>query len=203
MTQRSVASKRLLLIVTAGVLAAISTILRFLEIPLPLLPTFLKLDFSNVPALIGGLALGPVAGSAILLVKNLIYLPFSQTLGVGEFADFIISLTLVLTAALFYKNNKSRKGAIIGMTTGSAIMSFVAGPLMNYFVLIPFYAAVYFGSSVDAIIQLAATANPGIDSLWAYILYAVVPFNIVKCLAVCVVTGLLYKPLSPLLHKYR
>jgi riboflavin transporter FmnP len=203
MTQRSVASRRLLLIVTAGVLAAISTILRFLEIPLPLLPSFLKLDFSNVPALIGGLALGPVAGTAILLVKNLIYLPFSQTLGVGEFADFIISLALVLTAALFYKHNKSRKGAIIGMTTGSAIMSFVAGPLMNYFVLIPFYAAVYFGSSVDAIIQLSAAANPAINSLWAYILYAVVPFNIVKCLAVCLITGLLYKPLSPLLHKYR
>jgi riboflavin transporter FmnP len=203
MTPRTAASRKLLLIVTAGVLAAISTILRFLEIPLPLLPTFLKLDLSNIPALIGGLALGPVAGTAILLVKNLIYLPFSQTLGVGELADFIISLTLVLTASLFYKYNKTRKGAVIGMATGSAIMSFIAGPLLNYFLLIPFYAVVYFGSSVDAIIQMAATANPGINSLWAYILYAVVPFNIVKCLAVCLITGLLYKPLSPLLHKYR
>lgn len=203
MTQRSAASRKLLLIVTAGVLAAIATVLRFLETPLPLIPSFLKLDFSNVPALIGGLALGPVAGTAILFIKNLIYLPFSSTLGVGEVADFIISLALVLPASLFYKYKKSRKGAIIGMATGSAIMSFVAGPLMNYFLLIPFYAAVYFGSSVDAIIQLAAAANPGINSLWAYILYAVVPFNIVKCIAVCVVTGLLYKPLSPLLHKYR
>ncbi len=203
MTQRSAASRKLLLIVTAGVLAAIATVLRFLETPLPLIPSFLKLDFSNVPALIGGLALGPVAGTAILFIKNLIYLPFSSTLGVGEVADFIISLALVLPASLFYKYKKSRKGAIIGMATGSAIMSFVAGPLMNYFVLIPFYAAVYFGSSVDAIIQLAAAANPGINSLWAYILYAVVPFNIVKCIVVCLVTGLLYKPLSPLLHKYR
>lgn len=203
MSQRSAASKKLLLIVTAGILAAISTILRFLETPLPLLPTFLKLDFSNIPALIGGLALGPLAGTAILLIKNLIYLPFTQTLGVGEVADFVISLTLVLTASLFYKFNKTRKSAIIGMTTGSAIMSFVAAPLMNYFVLIPFYAVVYFDSSVDAIIQLAGTANPGINSLWTYILYAVVPFNIVKCLAVCLITGFLYKPLSPLLHKYR
>jgi len=203
MSQRTAASKKLLLIVTAGVLATIATILRFLEIPLPLLPTFLKLDLSNIPALIGGLALGPVAGTAILLVKNLIYLPFSQTLGVGEIADFVISLSLVLPASLFYKFKKTRKSAIIGMATGSAVMSFVAGPLMNYFLLIPFYAVVYFGSSVDAIIQLAATANPGINSLWAYILYAVVPFNIVKSFAVCLITGLLYKPLSPLLHKYR
>jgi len=203
MSQRSAASKKLLFIVTAGILAAISTVLRFLETPLPFLPTFLKLDFSNIPALIGGFALGPLASTAILLVKNLIYLPFTQTLGVGEVADFVISLTLVLTASLFYKFNKTRKGAIIGMTTGSGIMSFVAAPLMNYFVLIPFYAAVYFGSSVDAIIQLAAKANPAIDSLWAYIIYAVVPFNIVKCLAICFISGLLYKPLSPLLHKYR
>jgi len=203
MSQKSAASKKLLLIVTAGILAAISTILRFLETPLPLLPTFLKLDFSNIPALIGGLALGPLAGTAILLVKNLIYLPFTQTLGVGEVADFVISLTLVLTASLFYKFNKNRKGAIIGMTTGSAIMSFIAAPLMNYFVLIPFYAWLSFDSSVDAIIQLAAKANPAIDSLWAYIIFAVVPFNIVKCIAICVITGILYKPLSPLLHKYR
>ena len=203
MSARTIASRRLLLIVTAGVLAAIATILRFIETPLPLLPAFLKLDFSNIPALIGGLALGPVAGTAILLVKNLIYLPFSQTLGVGEIADFVISLSLVLPAALIYKYKKNRRGAIIGMASGTAAMSFVAAPLMNYFILIPFYAAVFFGSSVDAIIEVAAAANPGINSLWAYILYAVVPFNIIKCVVVCLVTGLLYKPLSPLLHKYR
>ncbi len=203
MTDRTKASRRLRFIVIAGVLAAISTGLRFLETPLPLMPGFLKLDFSNIPALIGGFALGPVAGTAILLIKNLIYLPFTSTLGVGEIADFVISATLILPASLIYKYHKSRKGAVAGMAAGSALMSFVAGPLMNYFVLIPFYAAVFFGSSVDAIIDLAAAVNPGITSVWTYILFAVVPFNIVKCLAVCVVTGLLYKPLSPLLHKYR
>jgi riboflavin transporter FmnP len=82
-------------------------------------------------------------------------------------------------------------------------MSFLAGPLMNYFVLIPFYAMVFFGSSVDAIIAVAATVNPGITSVWTYIIYGVVPFNLIKCIVVCLVTGLLYKPLSPLLHKYR
>ena len=203
MTARTAASRRLLLIVTAGVLAAIATILRFIETPLPLIPAFLKLDFSNIPALIGGFALGPIAGTAILLIKNLIYLPFSQTMGVGEVADFIISMSLVLTASLIYKYNKNRRGAVIGMVSGSALMSLVAGPLMNYFLLIPFYAAVYFGSSVDAIIDLAAATNAGINSLWTYILLGVVPFNIVKCLVVCIVTGLLYKPLSPMLHKFK
>ncbi len=203
MSTRSASSRKLLFIVTAGVLAAIATILRFLETPLPLIPGFLKLDFSNIPALIGGYALGPVAGTAILLVKNLIYLPFSSTMGVGEIADFVISASLVLTGSLIYKYNKSRKGAVLGMASGSALMSLVVGPLMNYFVLVPFYAWLFFGSSVDAIVQLAAAVNPGITNVWTYVLFAVVPFNIVKCLAVCVITGLLYKPLSPLLHKYR
>ncbi len=203
MSARSVASRNLLFVVTAGMLAAISTGLRFLETPLPLLPAFLKLDFSNIPALIGGFALGPVAGTAILLVKNLIYLPFSSTMGVGEIADFIISASLVLPASLIYKYHKSRKGAVWAMSAGSALMSLVAGPLMNAFVLVPFYAKLFFDSSVDAIIGIAAAVNPGITSVWTYILLAVVPFNIVKCFAVCLVTGLLYKPLSPLLHKYR
>ncbi len=203
MTDQTEASRRLRFIVTAGVLAAISTGLRFLETPLPLIPGFLKLDFSNIPALIGGFALGPLAGTAILLIKNLIYLPFTSTMGVGEIADFVISASLVLTASLVYKLKKSRKGAVMGMASGSALMSLVAAPLMNAFVLVPFYAMLFFGSSVDAIIGVAAAVNPGITSVWTYILFAVVPFNIVKCLVVCLVTGLLYKPLSPLLHKYR
>lgn len=197
---RTVASRRLLILVTAGILAAISTVLRFIETPLPLLPAFLKIDFSNIPALIGGFALGPVAGAAILLIKNLLYLPATQTGGVGEIADFVISLTLVLPAALIYKYKKNRKGAVIGMATGSAVMSFVAGPLMNYFVLIPFYAMIF---PIDAIIGMASAANPSIDSLWTYIIYAVIPFNVIKAIAICLATGLLYKPLSPLLHKYR
>ncbi len=203
MNGRSKASRRVLLVVTVGMLAAIATGLRFLETALPLLPGFLKLDFSNVPALIGGFALGPVAGTAILLIKNLIYLPFSGTMGVGEIADFVISAALVIPASLIYKYQKSRKGAAWGMAAGSAAMSFIAGPLMNYFVLVPFYVKLFFNSSVEGLIGLASAVNPGITSVWTYILFAVVPFNLVKCLAVCLITGLLYKPLSPLLHKYR
>ena len=203
MSTRSASSRRLLFLVTAGILAAVSTILLFMETPLPLIPGFLKIDFSNIPALLGGFALGPVAGTAILLIKNLLYLPATQTGGVGEIADFVISLAFILPAALIYKNRKNRKGAIVGMVAGSAVMSFLAAPLMNYFVLVPFYAMMFFGSSVDAIIKVAAAVNPGITSVWTYIIYAVVPFNIIKCILVCFVSGLLYKPLSPLLHKYR
>ncbi len=197
---RTTRSKTLRLVATAGVLAAIATLLRFIETPLPLLPSFLKIDFSNIPALIGGFALGPVAGAAILLIKNLLYLPASTTGGVGEIADFVVSACLVMPAAFIYRRSTKRSGALWGMALGAALMSFLAGPLMNYYVLIPLYSKFM---PIDAIIQLAAVANPAIDSVWTYILYAVVPFNLFKSIAICAITYLLYKPLSPILHKYR
>src|SRR5690349_13280303 len=111
--------KTTLMIATGGLLAAASVILRFLELSLPFLfPSFLKIDVSNVPALIGAFAMGPFVGAAILLIKNIVYLPFTTTGGVGELADFIVSLTLVLPAALIYRYNKSLKGAVIGMALG-------------------------------------------------------------------------------------
>jgi riboflavin transporter FmnP len=183
-----------------GILAGISSILRYLETPLPLLPPFLKIDFSNIPALIGAYALGPWAGAAILLIKNLIYLPATGTGGVGEIADFVISLTLVLPAALIYQKSRKRSGALWGMALGAALMSFIAGPLMNYYVLIPLYSKFM---PLEQIIALAGSTNPGIQDTWTYILYAVVPFNLFKSVVVCAITYLLYKPLSPVLHKYR
>jgi riboflavin transporter len=199
-TSRSTRSKTLRFIATAGVLAAIASILRYIEAPLPFLPSFLKIDISNIPALIGSFALGPWAGAAILLIKNLLYLPISSTGGIGELADFIVSLTLVLPAALLYKYSKKRTDALWGMALGTVLMSFLGGPLMNYYVLIPLYKNFM---PIDAIIGMAAVANPAINSIWTYIIYAVIPFNIFKSVVICVITYLLYKPLSPILHKFK
>jgi riboflavin transporter FmnP len=192
--------QKLVFITTSGILAAIASILRYVEFSLPLLPPFLKIDFSNIPALIGGFALGPWAGAAILLIKNLIYLPASQTGGVGEIADFVVSLSLILPAAMIYGRARKRSGALWGMALGVVLMSFLIGPLMNYFVLIPLYSTFM---PLKQIIELAHAANPGIQDTWTYILYAVVPFNLFKSFVICAITYLLYKPLSPLLHKYR
>jgi riboflavin transporter len=192
--------QKVLFITTSGILAGIASILRYLETPLPLLPTFLKIDFSNIPALIGSFALGPVAGIVILLIKNLLYLPASGTGGVGEIADFICSLALVLPAALIYQKSKNRAGALWGMALGTVLMSFLAGPLMNYYVLIPLYSKFM---PIEAILKMAQAANPAVNSLWTYILYAVIPFNLFKSIVICAITYLLYKPLSPILHKYR
>lgn len=192
--------QKVVFITTSGILAAAASILRYLETPIPLIPAFLKIDFSNIPAFIGGLALGPEAGIAILLIKNLLYLPASGTGGIGEIADFTISLTLVLPAVFIYLKNKSRKRVLAGMGIGVAVMSFLGGPLMNYFVLLPLYTSFM---PWEAILGMAQAANPAITDVRTYLLFAVVPFNLFKSVAICAITYLLYKPLSPILHKYR
>lgn len=186
-TTRTARSRTIRFIVTAGMLAAIASVLRYLEMQTFIFPPFLKIDLSNVPALIGGFALGPWAGAAILLIKNLIYLPATQTGGIGELADFVVSLTLVLPASLIYMKSKNRAGALWGMALGTAIMSILGGPLMNYYVLVPLYTNM-FKMTID---------------IWPYILYSIVPFNLFKSVVICVITYLLYKPLSPVLHKYK
>lgn len=187
---------------TCAVLSAIATILYFIETPLFLLPDFLKLDISNIPALIGGFALGPIGGVAIVLVKNLIHLLFTKTAGVGELADFVISGIFILASSVIYMRIKSRKGAMWGMVLGTFLMSFVAGPLMNYFVLLPFYAK-FQGWPLQAVIGYSAKFNKSINSLWTYLIYAIVPFNLIKCILAGFLTALLYKPLSPILHRYK
>jgi riboflavin transporter FmnP len=192
--------QKVVFITTSGILAAIASLLRYIETPLPLLPAFLKIDFSNIPALLGSFALGPEAGVAIALIKNLIYLPMSGTGGIGEIADFVISLTLILPAAIVYSYRRNRKGAMLGMALGTALMSLLGGPLMNWFVLLPLYEQFM---PIDAILGMAKAANPAITTREAYIFYAVIPFNVFKSVVICAITYLLYKPLSPILHKHR
>lgn len=194
------ARRRVHLIATGGVLAAIAAILRYIEMPLPFFPDFLKLDLSNIPALIGGFALGPFAGAAILLIKNLLYLPVTTTGGIGEIADFVVSLTLVLPAALVYKYRKTKAGALWGMALGAVLMSALGGPLMNYYVLLPLYSKFM---PIAQILALTQAANPAVNSIWTYILYVVVPFNVLKSVVTGAITFLLYRPLQPILHKFR
>ena len=194
------ARRRVHLIATGGVLAAIAAILRYIEMPLPFFPDFLKLDLSNIPALIGGFALGPFAGAAILLIKNLLYQPVTTTGGIGEIADFVVSLTLVLPAALVYKYRKTKAGALWGMALGAVLMSALGGPLMNYYVLLLLYSKFM---PIAQILALTQAANPAVNSIWTYILYVVVPFNVLKSVVTGAITFLLYRPLQPILHKFR
>lgn len=186
------------LMVSAAILSAISAVLfYFPEFPVPLMPPWMKLDLSNLPALIGAFALGPWAGAVIVAVKDLLGLTHSTSGGVGELADFLISIAFIVPASLLYWKRKNRGGALIGMAAGTAGMV-AAACLTNYYILIPMFSRLFM--PLDQILAVAAQSLPGVRSLWTYVLWVVIPFNLVKGALISAVTFLLYKRLSPILH---
>lgn len=187
-------------LVKIAVLAAVSAILMiFIEIPLPFFPAFLKLDISDLPALIGGFALGPMAAFLIALIKNFVHFVLKNdgTGGIGNLANFIVGAGFTVPAAMIYQHKKSIKGALMGMSVGIVAMALL-GAAANYWLLIPAYAKLM---PLEAIIAMASEANPNITDVKQYVLYAVIPFNIVKALVVSALTLPLYKRISHILHK--
>lgn len=189
------------LMAKVGVLSAISIIIMLFEIPLWFAPPFYKLDLSEAIILVGGFALGPVAAVLIEFVKILLNLLFNgtQTAGVGELANFIMGVSLVLPAAIIYKYKKSLKGAIIGMLAG-IVSLVIIGSVLNLYLLLPMYSTLY-GLPLDAIIEMGSKLNPSIKNLNTFVLMITVPFNAVKGIACALLATLLYKRLSPILHK--
>jgi riboflavin transporter FmnP len=179
-----------------AMLAAVSSVLMFFDFPLPFFPSFVKLDFSDLPALIGAFSMGPIAGITVEFLKNLIHLTQTQTGGIGELANFLVGGALVIPAGLIYQRDKTRRGAVIGMIVGSIAMAIV-GALANYFILIPFYTAFM---PLDEIIKMCAAIIPAIDRLGKMILLSIVPFNLFKAIVVCSLTFLAYKRLSRLIQ---
>ncbi len=194
-------NSKLKYIVKVAILAAIAAVIQLIAFPLPFIaPSFYDMDLSDVPALIGAFSLGPVAGVIIEFVKNCLHIVIkgTSTAFVGEFANFITGCALVVPAALIYMYRKSLKGAIIGMIV--SIASFVvAGALLNYFVLIPTFSEL-FKLPLDSIIAMGTEINPYITDLKTLVIISVAPFNFLKSLAVSVVTILLYKRVSRVLH---
>ena len=180
-----------------GMLSAIAVVLMLFEIPLPFAPAFYEIDFSEVPVLVGCFAMGPAAGVAIEFLKILLNFAINgtATAGVGEIANFLIGCSLVVPAALIYKFKKTRTGAIVGMAAGTVFMTAV-GCLLNAFVLLPTYA-VAFGMPIDGLVQMGTAVNSAIDSLTTFVLFAVVPFNLLKGVLVSLIVFLIYKKISP------
>ncbi len=187
------------IMVKVSVLATIGMILMFFDISVGFAPPFLKLDLADLPALIGAFAMGPMAGVLVQFIKNLLSLLIegSSTVGVGELSNFIVGSVLVYSAGFIYYRKKSFKNAIIGLIVGVLSMTFVAS-LSNYFIVFPIYAKVM---PLDKIIEMASSVNTLVVDYKTLILYAVVPFNLLKGTVVSIVTLLIYKRVSPILHK--
>lgn len=180
---------------TVAILAAISAVLFMLEIPVVL---FYKMDVSNLPVLLGTFALGPIPGTLVLLIKSLLGLLHSSSQGVGELADFLMGFAMLLPAGLIYQRNKNRKGAVIGMVVGSVCATIVA-LITNLVILLPFYSVIYH-LPLEQIIAMGQSVIPAVNSTWSFVLLITGPFNLLKWVVISVLTILLYKPLSPILH---
>ena len=188
----------------AAMLSAVAFILMFIEFPIPMLiPAFIKMDFSDLPALLGAFALGPVYGVIISFMKNLLHIVIkgTSTACVGELSNFILGAIFSAVAGYLYKHHKSRKTAIIGAVAGAVAMGVLSVP-SNYFVVYPAYVQFYH-MPLEAILGMYQAILPSADSLIKCLILFNLPFTLVKGLLDAVLGMLIYKPLSPILHGRR
>ena len=181
-----------------ALLSALAAILMFLQTILPLMPSFLMLDISEIPVLLGAFAFGPGSAVMIELVKNLIHLSVTSSAGVGELANFLAGSFFAGTAGAVYHFLKNKNGAIIGMAAGTIVMTIFTS-FFNYYFLLPFYANVL-GYTMEGVIAAGTKVNPNIKDLSSIIVYAFIPFNLFKGILISVITAIIYKRVSPFLH---
>lgn len=178
-----------------AVLGAVATVLMFLEFSIPIIPSFIKMDFSELPALIAAFAFGPVSGIAVCLIKNIVNLLFSTSFGVGSIANFLMGAVFVGVAGFIYQQGKNLKSAILGAVMGSLVMG-GASLFINYYIVYPIYAQMM---TMEKIMQAYQLINPNVDSLWQALLMFNLPFTVVKGFINVILTFLIYKKVSPLL----
>ena len=189
-------NRHLRYIVVCGMLTAVSVVLQLLEFPMPfLIPSFIEMDFSDLPALIASFSMGPLYGVAVCLLKNAIHLFQTTTGGVGELANFLLSAVFVFTAGKFYKGKKNRGTALRGCITGAFVMAVISVPI-NYFVTYPVY---YNFMSEEAILGAYQALLPWVKSIFTSLMVFNAPFNLLKGLLVSAITFAIYKPLSPII----
>lgn len=183
-------------IAMTAVMAAVATVLMFISFKLPFMPSFISLDFSELPALIASFTLGPLSGVAVCFVKNLVNLTQSMTGGVGELSNFIIGSAFVLPAGLIYKKHRNLAGAAIGSVLGALFMA-VLGLFSNYFIVYPIYTNLM---PMEAIMGMYQAINPSVENLWQALIVFNLPFTFCKGLISAVVTLLVYKKLEPVIN---
>lgn len=183
-----------------GLFAALGGVLTLIEIPLFV---FYQLDFSEVPALMAGFLMGPVAGVLVEFIKVFVHILFHGTHSafVGEFAMFVCGCLLVIPASVIYWKNKTRKQALLGLLLGVACLV-VFGAVFNAFYLIPKFAELYAGADVNAIVGMISPQIPAVKNVWTLVLFATVPFNLIKGVVMSTITFFIYKPLSKLYQKF-
>lgn len=201
-TTKKSSSYRLRMLTTTAMLGAMAGLLMLIEIPLGFIaPSFYKLDLSEVPVMIGTFAFGPVQGIVIELIKVLIKLVLKGTTTnyVGDIANFIIGVAMVVPAGIIYRRRKTKKHAVIGMAVSTVFMSAV-GVFLNAYILIPTFSQL-FHLPIEQIVGMGTAIIPAVKDTFTLCLFCVLPFNLIKGIIVSVIVALIYKPLSRLIHK--
>ncbi len=179
-----------------AMLSAVAFILQYIEFPLPMLmPPFIKFDLSDLPALLGAFAFGPVSGVIIELIKNLLHCLVSQSATVGELSNFILGAVFTLSAGFIYKFRKNKKTALLGGIVASLLMGLASIP-SNYFVVYPFY---YNFMPKETVLAAYQAIVPSMKSIMQCLVVFNLPFTVVKGLLNVIICMLIYKPLSPIL----
>ena len=179
-----------------AMLSAVAFALMFFEFSIPfLVPSFIQMDLSELPALIGAFAMGPWYGVIICLIKNLIHLLITTTGGVGELSNFILGAAFVLPAGLIYQRKKTKKNAVIGSVLGAAFMALLS-VASNYFIVYPVYTAFL---PMDTILAMYQEILPSADTLLKCLVIFNMPFTFEKGMLSVIITLLIYKQNSPII----
>lgn len=187
-------------ITITAILGALATVLQIFEFPIPILiPSFVKFDFSDLPAILATFLVSPVSGAAVCLIKNVIHIATSNSAGVGELANFLTSICCVLPAGIIYKLKPTKKIAVIAMLAGSFVSGFMS-IFINYFITYPFYMNAM-GFPLEAILGMYQELNGGVVTLWDCLIWFNAPFTFMKFAICSVIVFFIYKPLSKAVKK--
>ncbi|MCI9191183.1 MAG: ECF transporter S component [Lachnospiraceae bacterium] len=184
-----------------GMFSAVAMLLHLFDFSLPFAPPFYKLDFSELPILVGTFAFGPAAGVMMEFIKILLKLCVkgTSTAFVGDLANFVIGCSFILPASAIYAFRKNKKTAIFACVTGTLIMT-VFGTAFNAVYLLPAFSRLY-SLPLDNLLAMGSEVNPWVQegSIVSFVVACVAPLNLIKGISVSVVTMLIYKPLSPVI----
>lgn len=197
--------KHLLALALCGIMSAISVVLQlpFFEISLPfIIPSFIKLDLSDLPALLTAFTAGPLWGGIVCVVKNVVHLAFGSTGGIGELANGLMGIAFVIPAGIIYKYRHTKSGAFIGGAAGAAAGAAVSFPV-NMLITYPFYISVFFGGQMQPMLDMYNEIFGTSFDLVEVLLYFNLPFTFVKYMLSVLIALLIYKPLSPVFKKFK
>ncbi len=182
----------------SAILGAFGFILMLIEFPLPfIIPSFVKMDFSELPALIAAFAYGPLYGVLVCLLKNVMHLFVTTSAGVGELSNFILGAIFVGMTGIVYKKMHSRKGALIGSLTGATLMAIIS-VFTNLFVVYPAYVVIY-GMPMEAILSMYQALLPTANTLFKALVIFNLPFNLIKGIIEALLCFAIYKRISPII----